>query len=94
MKYKLTITTLLSLVVGCSSHPKSSTSVSDSLTGSTQIESAPFNVDSAYSYLKQQVDFGKRVPNSDAHAQCKSWLVEKLKSWGYNVQIQSFPGKD
>jgi glutaminyl-peptide cyclotransferase len=49
-----------------------------------------FNVDSAYHYVQQQVDFGPRVPNTAAHSATADFLVQKLESYGANVQIQSF----
>ena len=47
-----------------------------------------FNADSAYNFVKAQVDFGPRVPNSDEHRQCGDYLAEKLKSYGANVITQ------
>ncbi|MDR2471974.1 MAG: glutamine cyclotransferase, partial [Tannerella sp.] len=39
------------------------------------VNSPDFNADSAYSYVAQQVAFGPRVPNSDAHKACAKWLA-------------------
>ncbi len=47
-----------------------------------------FNADSAYSYVKAQVDFGPRVPGTKAHAKCADYLVAKLKSYGLEVMVQ------
>lgn len=58
------------------------------------MSSAPFDVDSAYAYIQQQVDFGVRTPGSAGHQACGDWLVAKLRGWGYNVTEQAFPGKD
>lgn len=41
-----------------------------------------FNADSAYSYVAAQTAMGPRVPGSAAHAQCRTWLVEKLNAHG------------
>ena len=49
---------------------------------------APFSGDSAYSFVKKQVDFGPRVPGSKAHSLCGDWLVAKLKSYGAEVSEQ------
>lgn len=51
-----------------------------------------FNQDSAYSFVKRQVDFGPRVPNTKAHNQCLEYLQEKLKSYGAEVIIQKGKG--
>lgn len=49
---------------------------------------AAFSGDSAYSFVKKQVDFGPRVPGSKAHTQCGDWLADKLKSYGAEVKEQ------
>jgi len=48
-----------------------------------------FNEDSAYAFVKAQVDFGPRVPGTPAHAKCAEYLSSKLKSYGWEVQIQT-----
>lgn len=58
------------------------------------IASAPFSADSAYRYIAEQVAFGPRVPGSTAHIQCADWIGSKLRSWGYTVVEQRFPGQD
>jgi len=52
-----------------------------------------FNADSAFQFVKKQVDFGPRVPNSDAHAKCASWLEQKFKSYKADVIIQQGEAK-
>ncbi|MBK8339291.1 MAG: M28 family peptidase [Flavobacteriales bacterium] len=47
-----------------------------------------FNADSAYAFVKQQVDFGPRVPGSAAHVACADWMVAKFKSYGASVTEQ------
>lgn len=47
-----------------------------------------FNADSAYHFVKAQVDFGPRVPNSKAHKNCADYLSAKLKSYGATVTMQ------
>lgn len=47
-----------------------------------------FVADSAYKYVKQQVDFGPRVPNTKAHVLCATYLAESLKSFGAEVTLQ------
>ena len=48
-----------------------------------------FNEDSAYSFVKAQVDFGPRIPGTAAHAKCADYLSAKLKSYRWEVQIQN-----
>jgi len=49
------------------------------------VEPPIFNSDSAFSYVQKQVDFGPRVPNSDAHKKCGDWIASELKRHGANV---------
>lgn len=48
-----------------------------------------FNSDSAYSFIKKQVDFGPRVPGTDAHKKCALYLENKMKEFGLEVIVQS-----
>lgn len=47
-----------------------------------------FSSDSAYAYIERQMAFGPRVPNSNAHMQCAVWLIEQLKAFGAEVELQ------
>lgn len=47
-----------------------------------------FNADSAYRYTADQVAFGPRVPNSEAHRQCGDWLAQTLERFGAQVTSQ------
>ena len=49
-----------------------------------------FNADSAFKFIADQVNFGPRVPGSEAHANCALWLENKLNSFGAKVTVQSF----
>lgn len=97
MKKLLTLSLVISLLFSCNLSGKQTTTTVDT-TGQASSEinmvSAPFNVDSAYSYIQTQVNFGARVPGSTGHQVCGDWLVSKLEGWGYTVTEQSFPGKD
>ena len=52
------------------------------------IERPAFNSDSAYVYIERQMAFGPRVPNSEAHTQCAVWLIEQLRAFGAEVELQ------
>ncbi len=54
----------------------------------TKVFVPQFNSDSAYYFIKQQVDFGPRVPNSIAHQNCYLYLKNKLSNYGANVIVQ------
>jgi Zn-dependent M28 family amino/carboxypeptidase len=61
-------------------------------TGETALDlnvSVPaFNADSAYLYVKRQVDFGPRMPNSAGHVACGNYLAEQLEAFGARVTNQ------
>jgi len=52
------------------------------------LEKPNFSEDSAYLYVQQQVDFGPRFPNNEAHGKCAIFLKNKLASFGFSSQIQ------
>ncbi len=54
-----------------------------------KLVSPDFNADSAYAFVKAQVDFGPRIPSTAAHAKCLAYLETKFKSYGATVFIQS-----
>ena len=47
-----------------------------------------FDADSAYLYVKNQVDFGPRVPNTKGHVACGNYLAQQLKEFGAQVTDQ------
>jgi len=53
-----------------------------------KIEKPTFDADSAYLYVKEQVDFGPRYPNNEAHGKCAKYLENKLKSFGLKTNTQ------
>jgi Zn-dependent M28 family amino/carboxypeptidase len=87
----------ISMVVSCGGK-KNNSDGTDTTKIVTDVNVPTFNSDSAYNYIKAQVDFGSRVPNSDAHKKCADYLIAKLKSFTKDVVVQeakvkSFDGK-
>ena len=54
------------------------------------VASPAFNADSAFQFVKKQVEFGARVPNSAEHKACGDYLVSTLKKFGWEVTEQNF----
>jgi glutaminyl-peptide cyclotransferase len=52
--------------------------------------SPKFSGDTAYQFVKKQVDFGPRVPNTEAHRKCADFLKNTLQSFGWQVIVQDF----
>ncbi len=49
-----------------------------------------FDVDAAYNFIKEQVDFGPRVPGTPPHENMRKWLVRYFKDLGFRVIEQNF----
>lgn len=49
-----------------------------------------YNSDSAFYYVKKQVEFGPRVPGSKSHNECANWLSSKMSLWADTVIVQNF----
>lgn len=58
-----------------------------------RIQVPNFNADSAFHFVKKQLDFGPRVPGSAGHKACGDWLVQKLGAYELLVQEQPFEAK-
>ena len=56
----------------------------------TKVETPAFNADSAYHFVEQQLAFGPRIPNSQAHEKCAQYLANAMKQWCDTVIIQDF----
>lgn len=56
----------------------------------TEISTFAFEGDSAFAFVKAQVDFGPRTPNSEAHEKCADYLTTKLLQYCDTVYVQSF----
>lgn len=90
--YLLAATTLLS----CSNRSASNTAVSTTTEVKQSIPTTTtpvFNADSAYCFVEKQVQFGPRVPNTEAHRKCGDYLAEKLEHFGAKVHQQTMTVK-
>lgn len=54
------------------------------------VQAPPFSADSAFQFVKDQVSFGPRIPNSPAHRKAGDYLIEQLKKFGATVTVQAF----
>lgn len=77
----------VSLLYGC----KSKTTSEQTTEQVAKLVASPvFNPDSAFQFVKKQVEFGARVPNTPAHKACGDYLVATLKKYGLTVTEQNF----
>jgi hypothetical protein len=49
-----------------------------------------FDAGRAVEYVRKQVEFGPRVPNTRAHEACAEWLAETFRTWTPHVMVQRF----
>lgn len=91
MTDKLYLFFILLLIIGCGSDKKEKKqpiAAIETALPQVKIEKPDFNADSAYLYVKEQVDFGPRFPNNEAHGECAKYLQNKLNSFGLNTSTQ------
>ena len=60
-------------------------------------DAVAFDADSAYACLGRQVEFGPRVPNTEAHAKAGDWMAAELRRHGAEVieqkmDLEAFDG--
>ncbi|MBI5464170.1 MAG: M28 family peptidase [Ignavibacteriales bacterium] len=70
------------IAVGCESSSRSGQP--------TQTVVPTFDGHKALTYLQRQVDFGPRVPNSEAHQKCLAFFLGHLKALSDTVETQEF----
>ncbi len=87
IRYKFFFPVLLAILVGCTRHK----TTAEAQEVNPTVTVATFNGDSAYAYCQKQVDFGPRVPESNAHRQCAEWIINTCKRLGAQVSIQQAP---
>jgi glutaminyl-peptide cyclotransferase len=75
------------LFISCEEKPKQSEKPAVA-----EIAVPAFNPDSAYTYVKRQLDFGPRVPGTTEHKRCGDYLVRFLKSFADTVIEQQSIG--
>ncbi len=61
------------------------------ITDETEKLSRPeFSADSAFAFVETQCTFGPRVPNSEAHRRCSSYLTRKFQNFCDTVYVQEY----
>lgn len=80
----LSFPVILFLMEGC--HPKQAPPPVEKPVVTVAVPS--FNADTAYYFIQRQMDFGPRVPNTEAHDRCEAYLSSTLKGYTPNVIIQ------
>lgn len=81
---------LILLPSACTANRNASTGTSDTEETRDTASEAFFSADSAYAFLKRQVDFGPRVPNTAAHRATAEWLEGMLRRYCDTVIVTRF----
>lgn len=96
MRIDILISAITSLVLtACSAGANDSAasgtdtaSVSQATPATVAVEMPQFNADSAFNYVKAQVDFGVRVPGTESHRRCATYLAGELKRHGADSVVE------
>ncbi len=88
MMKKLCVLVFLTLVIGACSDSKNGNS--GEVAERSLIKAPEFSADSIYNFIQDQVDFGPRVPGTDAHTNAARYFVEKFEQFGAIVTVQEF----
>lgn len=62
----------------------------ETTTDYSKVETPYFDADSAYNFVAQQLAFGPRIPNSQAHDKCAAYLANTMRQWCDTVIVQDF----
>jgi len=89
MKFMYKYICLLVIALACFSC-KTDTPVTTPTTKKDPVNIPAFNQQNAYDFIEKQLSFGTRVPGTPTHAECKDWIVSKMKSYGAEVIEQDF----
>lgn len=84
-KQPLILASFMALACACGGSRSGATDVKSSVVEVTVPE---FSADSAYQYVKRQVDFGPRVPNTKEHVACGDYLEDFFRELGATVISQ------
>ncbi len=76
--YSIAIIALSLFTYSCNAGSKEKKNENDTIP-TPSLQKAIFNADSAYHYVKTQVDFGPRVPGTKGHDYCADYIVSELK---------------
>lgn len=88
MKSSALIAAIILLCGACSASEKGAEAAKSSEIAAVS-ERPAFSTDSAYAFVKKMVDFGPRVPNTQAHREAGDWMAAKLREYGWEVTEQN-----
>ena len=78
---------LIPLLMASSCKTKNEETTSETAAES-KLTKPDFSADSAYLFIKEQLDFGARVPGTAAQQKCAAYFEQRLKNYGATVFMQ------
>lgn len=87
---KITIISLVVLTIFSCDNKQNSKPAAQPAPQVKQVVIPQFNADSAYNYVAKQLEFGPRVPGSEAHKQCAEWFIDFFNDKADTVYVQDF----
>lgn len=93
LKLLINIIVLSLIVVSCGKDPKKEPK-QNTKTEKIDLKKYPFSADSAFQFIKKQVDFGPRVPGTKNHKQCADYLKDQLALYCDTAFFQTFKSQN
>lgn len=92
MKLKLFcyILVLSSISIACNQTSRTKDNTKSGKKATASVKVPDFNADSAYQFIVDQVNFGPRVPNTEAHRSAGVYLADQLRKFSDTLIIQNF----
>lgn len=90
MLRKIVIISLVMLSIFSCDNKQNSKPAAQPAPQAKQVVIPQFNADSAYNYVAKQLEFGPRVPGSEAHKQCAEWFIDFFNEKADTVYVQDF----
>ena len=87
-KWIISATVGLLLATACGRKTEPSTQGEATAPTGATATAPDFDADSALAYVARQVDFGPRVPGTEAHRACATYLADELRRHGATVTVQ------
>lgn len=93
MKFRIFFFCSLLMLSACGNENTTEETDTDDMPTENAVQVPRFDRDTAYQFIKEQLEFGPRPVNSEAHRQMQEWLVKQMRSFGATVIEQSFEAK-
>lgn len=87
MRFSILFFFALVIASGCT---RDSQKTTQPVVAQKEVNVPVFNADSAYYFIQKQVDFGPRIPNTEAHKKAGDYFIARFKTYGATIKVQEF----